>query len=287
MFDRGILFRSVAVTGLVGLAAAFAIGCGPTPKPLMPDQPKTPKFRYESIEEATVTPVTLNSHRSGQFEIRQTRDTIANMSFQGHGSGAGALVADSFILDLQRRGNKVIEREKIEQIIREQQRQAAGFTDLTDVEIARRIGKLVRADYFLVGAVTEYASESRDVPLTKVVLQSDVQRYQEESEVYESKRPDFEKECKSYMENPYNRQYGAYPKCDMPEAKTIDDWQEEYYSQHRTALASVARVGLTAKLISIATTEILWVGQANVNDSNLQKGMTRITSKMINDILVK
>lgn len=294
---HSLAYKKIFVAiALAGLGAVFTIGCGPgamPARPTPPDLPEPPKARYESLEEAVVTPVVLNSNRGGgDYNLSKT-DAIAIMSFAQTGSaGSGALVADAIILELQRRGYKVIDRDQIEKIIKEQSRIGEGLTGLSDIEMAKKIGKLVSADYFLIGSVTEYASESRDIPLAKVIVQSDVERYQNEIMERNKKQTEWQNECdKANKKIKYNQEMGAHNQtlydCKWVKAASIDEWQEKYYNENRKVYSPVARVGLTAKLINVSTTQILWVGQANISDTNLQRGMTRITSKMVDDFTGK
>ncbi|MBF0194673.1 MAG: hypothetical protein HQL71_08940 [Magnetococcales bacterium] len=275
--------QSIIRTVVIGICATFLTNCSMFAPdfPKIPSLPKPPKVRYETVDEATVTPVTLNAYRSVEFNISKTNDTVAIMDFQQpkEKEGSGALVADSFIMDMQRRGYQIIEREKIKNIMEEQIRISEDATKLSDLDVAKRVGKLLQADYFLIGAVTEFESSSQVVPLSKILQSSDIDRYTSQQEAYEDQRPKKEKACKEYLEHFKNA------KCIMPPSTTLDEWNEKIAGKSKNAFAPIARVGLTSKLIDVKTSKIVWVGQANVSDNNLQKGMTRITSKMIQHFL--
>jgi len=286
------LANAALVVAIAVVAIFIGAGCASSPKilakPILPEPPSAPKARFETLEEAVVSPVTLNANKSDVYQIRQTQP-IAIMSFQearAGSSGSGALVADSIILELQRRGYRVIEREQIDKIRKEQLQIKEGESALSDLEIAKRISQMVAAEYFLIGAVTDYASESRDVSLSKVVVKSDAERYEREyAEFMEKLNTSYASECEKHNKAIAERK-GIGERCaPAAKARTLDEWQDEYFNQSRKVFSTVARVGVTAKLVDVNTTKIIWVGQANIADTNLQRGMTRIVSKMVDDFI--
>ncbi|MFH1602915.1 MAG: FlgO family outer membrane protein [Pseudomonadota bacterium] len=232
--------------------------------------------------------MTLNANKSDVYQIRKNQP-IAIMSFleaRAGTGGSGALVADSIILELQKRGYRIIEREQIDKIRKEQLQIKEGESALSDLEIAKRISQMVAADFFLIGAVTEYASDGREIPLSKVVVKSDAERYERELAEYSRRiNTSYAEECEKHEKALAERQGVGQHCAPSVKAKTLDDWQEEFFKQSRKVYSTVARVGVTAKLVDVSTTKIIWVGQANISDTNLQRGMTRIVSRMVDDFI--
>lgn len=274
--------HSMYKIALVVVLLSTLAACGAKPPPAKPEEPRPPKSVWETVTEATVTPLSIDYHRTYAAPISKTA-TFAIIDFRDmqHTQGtAGAMVADRFIIDLKNRGFRVIDRERIDKIVQEQALMSEGRVKLSDIELARRIGELVHADFFLFGAVTDWDAALASVPLGKVILRSDIPRYEEESREYENLRPEYEKECERYTSST------KLPCPPMPRPKTVDDWDDYFATERaRQVLAPVARVGLTAKVIEVRSSNIVWVGQANVADSNLLEGVKRISNAMINSVV--
>lgn len=254
---------SVCLLLIVGCAAMI-----PPPTP-----PEPPKGVFKTVRDIVVTPVNLDSNPDPSLNITKNQ-TIAIMTFkEPAGSGAGTLVADFFILDLQRKGYKVVEREHIEKIMKEQGLIGEGKTSLSDIEIAKKVGRLLAADYFVVGAVTEYRSENREIPLPKFYPESELARYESEYKKYNE-------DCRA------QRILGVICFHQAAAPKTYREGEGGYMQfQNKREFARVANVGLTAKMFKIDTGKILWVGQASVTDEKLQDGLKRIRESMSKDFL--
>src|SRR6185369_155133 len=153
--------------------------------------------------------------------------------------GAGALVADSLILNLQRMGFNVIDRELIESVLKEQDIIAEGKTNLSDLEVSKKIGQLFHADYFISGAITEYSAQSQNVSLSPIIPEAEKLRYLDE----------------------YNRYMKFYQDEEMtpPQiAKSIQEWELEYTSRPKSSFIDIAKVGITLKVVDIKTSRIVW-----------------------------
>ena len=310
-------FKSI---GILTLTSVILVGCGavalvqpPPQKPSSPDLPRPPKAHYQTVEEASITKANLDQHKDANFSLKN-RSKIAIMEFKEPiGSGAGSLAADQIILKLKNNGyTKVIEREQIEKILHEQKTMAKGLTKLTDLEIAKRIGRLVSADYFMFGAVTEYKSDNMNIFISKIISDGEQQRYEidlqtyfEEVKGYDAKMSEYKGQCQTYRvvtaghgqcadNNAYKQAmamaYGIKfdkTKETLPSVKSLEDWEEHFAEKSKQVFASVARVGLTAKIVDVRTSKVVWVGQANLRDTRLQKGMARIIKVMIDDFTGK
>ena len=238
---------------------AFTVALEPLPR--MPDPPE---FVYPSVEEVAITPLDIQANRSPGLTI-QPKNIIAVMAFQEPpGSGAGSLVADNLILDLQVKGYNVVDREQIERIMREQGMMADGKTTLTDLEISTKLGKILKADYIIYGAITEYVSMSENVQLSPIISPNDRNRYQREYDEFVNFYTEFADD------------FATLPT--MP--KKMREWEFEAAGNARRSYINIARVGVTAKIVNVSTSDIVWVGFASLQDLRIQQGMRRIVEGM-------
>lgn len=227
-----------------------------------PKAPTPPKAIYPDPESVAIKPLSLDEPENDYFTINKN-NKIATMTFKQHeGSGAGSLVADSLILHLQRLGFNVIDREMIENVLKEQNIIAEGKTNLSDIEVSKKIGQLFHADYFISGAITEYSAQSQNISLSPSITDAEKDKYIQNYEAYMAKF----------------RDAGIDPPV-VP--KTMQEWELEYASKPKSSFISIARVGITLKVVDIKTSKIVWVGIAHTSDLRLQEGMKRIVDGMI------
>lgn len=78
----------------------------------------------------------------------------------GSGYDPGSAVADEFVFQLITRGVRVIERSRIEQLLREQNLWRSG--GLLDSEAARNIGNILGVDALIMGTVTRYIPDRKE-----------------------------------------------------------------------------------------------------------------------------
>jgi hypothetical protein len=87
----------------------------------------------------------------------------------------------------------------------------------------------------------------------------------------------------------YEQEYRAYTtfyqqndELQRPErVKTLQEWEIDYASKAKSSYINIARVGMTAKIIEVKTSKIVWVGFASVSDMRLQEASKRIVEEMI------
>jgi len=228
----------------------------------LPALPTPPKVVYPDPESVAIKPLTLDIPEANTLRI-DPNSKIATMTFkQQEGTGAGSLVADSLILNLQRLGFNVIDRELIESVLKEHNIIAEGKTTLSDLEVSKKIGQLFNADYFVSGAITEYTAQSQNVQLSPMIPEEEKVRYIED----------------------YNRYVRFYQDEEItpPQiAKSIQEWELEYTSRPKSSFINFAKVGITLKIVDIRTSKIVWVGIAYTSDLRLQDAMKRIVDGMI------
>ncbi|MDK9726384.1 MAG: CsgG/HfaB family protein [Sterolibacteriaceae bacterium MAG5] len=253
---------------LVAAVSLMLAGCHPAMLMTRPTPPMPPKGEWQTVRDIIVTPVALDSRREPWLNVTSGQ-TVAIMNFkEQEGNGSGSLVADAFILDLQRKGHKVVDREHIEKLMKEQGLMAQGATKLTDIELVQRLGKLLQADYLVFGAVTEYKSENREVRVNRIIPDAELERY--------------ENQYQAYLANCRTSQMMGAP-C-TTQVRSPQEYREADGAT-RQQFARVANVGLTAKLVEVKTSRIGWVGQTSLSDEKLQDGMKRIVEAMTKDFL--
>ncbi len=226
----------------------------------LPKRPSPPQFIYPDPKSVAITPLDIEANRKPSFYMKKEH-TIAVMTFkEPAGSGAGSLVADNIILDLQVKGYNVVDREQIERVMREQGMLAKGKTQLTDLEVSKKLGKLINADYIIYGAITEYVSKSENIQLSPQVDPKDRNRYVEERDEFIGFYDEFGDDFKRLPTMP----------------KTLQEWEFDSARNARSSYINIARVGVTAKIINIKTSDVVWVGFASLQDLRIQAGMRRI-----------
>ncbi|MCW8924610.1 MAG: CsgG/HfaB family protein [Gammaproteobacteria bacterium] len=234
----------------------------------LPRFPTPPKVRYPDPDTVAITKPLLDANKHAGLRLSK-KQTIAIINFkEPANSGAGSLMADSMILELKNRNFKVVDRDQIEKLMREHGLMAGGKTKMTDLEISKKLGKLVQADYIIYGAITEYSAKSENISLSPVIHDSDLRRYDEEYRAF----VDF------YRDNQDVERMPTMP-------KSIQEWELDYASKAKQSYITIARVGVTAKMVDMKSSNIVYVGIANVTDKRLQQGVRRIVNAMTEDIL--
>lgn len=306
--------RFVRITPIIIIALALflVIGCAALyPRPIAPRQPQmpmAPKTASQTIEMVVNTDPVLNFNQVDPIQLRykskdsNTSDTtFAVLAFASPGDftgTGGSLVSDTFYISLAQRGVSIIEREKIKEIMAEQK--IARKNSAISAEEAKRIGIIAGADYMLFGAVTEYKSETRDVRLGRFIPEKEIQRYAADHEAYQRSYADYQMAQARYLKEveQYNQMQMAmlstahiYPQSQNPyasqtRAKTLEEWEDEVQNRSgRNALATVASIGITARVINVQTGEIVWVGQGAKRHIQLQEGTQILVNKLVGSIL--
>jgi hypothetical protein len=119
----------------------------------LPKIPTPPLVDYPAPESVAITPVKIDSNA----KKRLPKDAkVAIMAFkEPGGSGAGSLLADTLILKMQLAGfDNVVDRDQVDRVMREQNMMAEEKTQLSDLEVSKRLGEILQADYFVFGAIT-------------------------------------------------------------------------------------------------------------------------------------
>ncbi len=275
----------------------------PTPPPPPPVPPTEPSGALQSVEDVVNTPPVFNSVKN-EITKGVGSKSIAVMDFQESSavgvSGGGTLVADMLAISFGRthregRGPRVVERQHIQKIIAEQAL-IKDSRELTDVEKAQRIGRIAQADYIIFGALTEFSTQTRDVQLRYFIPPTERDRYVRQYEIYERNRAEYVRQYGAYRQEyqEYLRgvaAFGGRPSVGLipivqGQPLTIDQIEDRLGGRpSRSALANIANIGLTVRVISVTTGSIVWIGQASKRHLQLQEGLQILTAALVEDFL--
>ena len=255
----------------IGILVLFALGvvsgCS--------SPPYLPRTEYGNTEEVVIRPFTPNTVKLRQGEIFSKDKKIAVFSFQSPNlTQGGALVSDMFSSVLQEKGFKVVERDNIDRILREQSLADEKRTSLTDLQIADRLGKLLAADYMIFGAVTLYQAEPQTLYIPIRLKKED--------------RADYEKEYNSYRDK-YINSWSFWISKEKKIKQLREDEKVLSLPEIETELAKlskeefrvIASVGISAKVVDVKKGEIVWLGQGETNDFTTVNATRRILDKFL------
>jgi curli biogenesis system outer membrane secretion channel CsgG len=233
------------------------------------------------VENLVIRPVSFNSFKTSKNSLLKDKNTkIAILSFKDpKNTEVGSFASDMFGSLLKKKGYQILERDKIDKIIREQKIMQTDKTELTNLEIAEKIGKIKAADYMIFGAVTLYQVQPRTIAIPKQIKEQD--------------RKDYEQSYIEYRERYVNgwhldfwrsqehRRKQFRRKVNIP---SLQDLEDTYKTQSKTESRVIASIGLSVKLVDINTGKILWLAQGETNDFDIVNATRRIITKFIESI---
>jgi len=290
-------FGSSSRVWIVASVGILVAGCASLPvTPRMPTPPQPPKARLQSVQEVVNTDPVMNTTPPAE-DIRGKK--LATMDFKDPagvaGSGSGTLVADMVNISLINNKIPVVERQNIQKIIEEQEI-VKQSKDLTEEEKAQLIGRIAGVKYVIFGAVTEYVAADRDVQLGWFIPEKEKQRYERELETFQREIASFGGQYQKYLQDvrSYNSaaaiwssRYMINPQTfPVPKVPTLEELEDMAAARTpRTQLARVANIGVTARIINVETSKIVWIGQGAKRHLQLQEGLQVLTNKLIDSFL--
>lgn len=270
-----LLFTVVFISLISAISLGGLTGCSP-------DVPYFPRTYFTSLEDVVIRPVNLNSvNLDEQFHINKKplfdeNSKIAVFSFKTpEGTQGGALVSDMFTALLEEKGYKVVERDNIERILREQEIIGEGKTSLTDLDIAERLGKLVAADYMVFGAVTLYQAEPQTVYLPTLVRDEDREGYEKDYNIY---RDWYVNRFWPFWETQEQRIKQLRSQLGVLALEELEDKLSEVSKKEFRVIASV---GISAKVVDVKNATIRWLGQGETNDFAIVSATKRILEEFL------
>lgn len=251
----------------------FLVGCGEKP-------PYTPRTYYGSAEDTVIRDVKINSVKTNRIGIFNKGKTVAVLSFKSPDkTQGGALVSDIFSLLLQQRGVFVVERDNIKRILNEQKllkNDGVGVV-LSDLEIAKKLGKLISVDYMIFGSVTLYKSEGQVLYLPVHIKQEDRDSYTKDYNRYRD----------WYLTNGDWWPFSASKEDRIKKLRSVEkilsiaELEEEFGKISKTEFRTIAAIGISAKIVDVNSTKIDWMGQGETIDFTLVQGANRILDKFM------
>ncbi|NEQ77420.1 MAG: hypothetical protein F6K23_33055 [Okeania sp. SIO2C9] len=269
----GVVLVAIPVIAVIAYNTFFSV------KP-----PYPPRTKYGTPEEVIITPPSINSvKRSNSKGAILNKDTkVAVFRFETpEGTQGGTLVSDMLASLLQKNNFEVVERENIERILREQNLIDEEMTDLENLDVAKRLGKLVAVDYMIFGAVTLYKSEPQTIYLPIRIKDEDREEYEN----------DYNKYRQYYIDNIYNiLSFWVSKKQKLKklrvekEVLSIEELETEISKLSIREFRVVASVGISAKLVDVKTGQITWLGQGETNDFTTVAATRRILEEFLKSI---
>ena len=143
------LFNILFVIAILGSCVASKTGIASETPPFFP------RTYYEDVSNVVIQDVNVYSVQTVDSPVLNKGSRIAVLNFRSPlDSQGGVLISDIFASLLIGDGYQVLEREKIEKLLTEQNLIISGNATISDLDIAQRLGNLESVDYMILGAVT-------------------------------------------------------------------------------------------------------------------------------------
>lgn len=245
--------------------------------------PYFPRTYVEDVSTVVIRDISIHSVKTVASPVLNKGSRVAVLNFKSPGdSQGGVLISDIFASLLIRDGYQVVEREKIEKLLKEQDLIDGGGATISDLDIAERLGNLASIDYMVLGAVTLYESEAQSIYLPIKIREEDRIRYQDQYVSYRD----------WYIDHffPFSLDYF---KSDEEKLKilrvengvwSLAEIEEELKKRSVQEFRVIATVGITAKIIHVSSGAIIWTGQAETVDFTLVDGAKRILEGFIKSV---
>jgi hypothetical protein len=270
----GLSISLVFFLGLAGCAASFVasglgIGTERSPYP--------PRVYYEPVEDVVIQDIESNYIRLRNSAIFQPGARIAVLNFRSpEGTQGGVLISDMLATSLKDEGFAVFERDRIDTLLSEQDLASEGAIQLSDLDIAERLGNLESVDFMVFGSVTLYESEPQAVYRSLLIHEDDIESYVDRYDRYRE----------WYISHifPFSLDYFDSEETKIQRLRveqgvlSLDEYQDEIEKYPRREFRVVASLGVTARVVDIRSGEIIWTGQAETTDFTLVSAAERILS---------
>ncbi|PCI37839.1 MAG: hypothetical protein COB53_05605 [Elusimicrobia bacterium] len=174
---------------------------------------------------------------------------VAVLQFGGKELGAGDLFAKHLI----RRGFRVVERSRVESIFKEQR---LGLTGAVSAETAKKIGNILGVDGLVMGQVSHYAQNYKEVVITR------------------SKRTDITPVYRTVTEK---HEDGSIHEMSVKVGTSTHHTDEEI----PVIMSFDAEVGIIAKIVDVETGEIVWIGSTSSEGSTPLQAVESAVSYLV------
>jgi hypothetical protein len=271
------LLFALFIVAILGSCVASATGIATESRPY------SPRTYYENVANVVIQDVKVYSVQTVKSPVINKGSKIAVLNFKSPSdSQGGVLISDIFASLLISDGYQVMEREKIQKLLNEQNLITSGSAAISDLDIAQRLGNLESVDFMVLGAVTLYESKAHNIYLPIKVKDEDRPKYQEQYAIY-----------KDWYVNHIFPFSINYFKSDDEKLKilrvedgvlSLEELEEELKKYSMQEFRVIGTVGITAKIIDVRTGAIIWTGQAETTDFTLVDGAKRILQSFIKSV---
>ena len=153
--------------------------------PELPMPPMIPDHMLMPVEELVNTSTIINKYVKKSI-IAGRKIGVMDFTSPDQLKGTGNLVADTLSIHLFKNGLEVIERQNISKIIDEQDMRAESRQNLSEEEVAQKIGKIAGSDYIVFGAVTQFHFENAALPVPYKIRSDLLEDYLKKLATYET-----------------------------------------------------------------------------------------------------
>lgn len=169
---------------------------------------------------------------------------VAVASFDGPG---GNTASDLFAQDLLKHGADVVERQRLEAILKEQQLSSSG---ILDPETTKKLGKILGVDAIIVGTVSNYT------PGQSYIVQSS-----KEGQIVVGG---------TVTPVTGRNVYSAGSVLGLPDSHVV---------------TSAAQAGIIARMVDVETGSLLWSGRMNYEGYDAETAMSFVTSSLVRSLV--
>ena len=260
----------------------------------IPPAPRPPQTQMQQATDLIITPPNPDATTADPRRIPSFGRSPVGLT-QFIGEQGGSLVTDRVAALLLIKRNtgalQFVDRSRIDQVMNELKRTNSEFVRLSDTEKAKKLGVLVGADHLLFGSVTEFTSNNMPVPVKEVFVAGERERYQNDYNKYVAETDEAEaaandnirrlqafiadegsfspemmvigtssavqRQLKAQNLIAQNQQSLVQLQAKRQQVRSIDEYERGLRTSQE--FATVASVGVTAKLIEVSSGEIVWV----------------------------
>ncbi len=232
--------------------------------------PNLPKFYYDSIENIVINDFDINSFKNIRNPIFQKGKTYAVLNFTSpNNTRSGYLVSDIFASTIQKNGINIIERNELISLLNEQNIPI----NANSIDYIDKVKSLQTIDYLIFGNVTLYKSEEHKInlpvridSLTRHVYMQDYLAYKNQEQSRWETDEEIRKEFRSLN------------------IFSLEELEMEYEKSPKVEYHQIFTVGISAKIIDVKSSKIVWIGQGETSDFSAFNAANRILNKFYNSI---
>lgn len=294
------IFNNMLALKITLLSSFFVglVGCT-SPIPAVPKAPTPPQTRWQTIDEVRGKDLSKPESEWVNQALSLKETPIGVLGFEGDERGRNSASQDvsRLLAKLSREGRiTAVDREQIDKIRQEIESAQNEETTLKPAELAKLVGERVAVRYLLVGAVLQYDNQQTSVPLRKLFLDGEVSRYRKDYDAFIQELDNLEVVIKDKLSlefiNPTLVPSDARPKLQQIAVLRQQVWSPEKFMQdiddrQRIEFASIATVGINARLIDVRTGQFAWFFEGEFQGASLNNTMDVASEILVEKMLSK